>query len=109
MNWLLYNHNYVFFLYSDDLIGLFDSPLTTVDTAKPNGSDTSTSNTPLIMDSTPLLPMTTDSSTSLPQQQTNALAIMDAPLSSSSTLQLPVEITSHPVVQEWDKKVIVCI
>ena len=77
--------------FSDDLIGLFDSPLN--DNPKPN-----TSGTPVI-DSTPLIPVA--------ESSVAPLAIMDTPLSPSITFQLPADITSHPVVSGWDKKVTV--
>ena len=73
---------------SDDLIGLFDSPL----------EDTSsTRSTGLVqLNSTPLLPVSNEPA---------PLAIMDVPVSQSISFQLSSDITSHPVAPGWDKKV----
>ena len=83
------------FPYSDDLIGLFDSPLEAT-------TDPTTQNPPGLVpfNSTPLLPTS--------QDEAMPLAIMDAPLSQSISFQLPAEVISHPVVPGWDKKVLSC-
>ncbi len=81
-----------YYTNSDDLIGLFDTPIQEGNIQGPRQ---------VTLDSTPLIP-------AVSQQQNETfppLAIMDAPISQSISFQLPSDITGHPVAPGWDKKV----
>ena len=104
------NHLLFSFPISDDLLGLFDGPITTA-TPQPTTTDTATPptarNNILAPQVTSDLSLLEPSPASLkPQvkepQGSLALTLFENPLGS---IRVPSEYASHPVAHEWDNKV----